>query len=288
MKKSALFTVVMLYAVSVFAQPLILEQASPVVKKGQMEAGIENLSYGTDSTEITDTTIKITQTTMNVPLSARYGVTDTIEASLTLPMQSLAYKQTNGGFTVTDISDSKMADAILTGKKSFDAVSGIDMSASLGLTLPTGAKSDKFITEFKKGTNITPAVQASRQFNFCRVNANLSYAITGEFEANNTAKTKVNPSDILSLGIGAERPCMMNKDVTIIAEFIINSLSDASVGGTTVTDSGGTQMDLALGARYTIKQNIKTKLGIDLSLGDEKNRTYDWKVIAGVTYLFNI
>jgi hypothetical protein len=225
---------------------------------------------------------------MIVPVSARYGVTDKIEATLALPYHSLSYKQENGGFTISDLSDSKMADAILTGKYSFGKVSDIDMSASVGLTLPTGSKSDKFVTEFAKGMNINPAIQASREFCCFRLNANLGYNMTAEYEANNTAKTKINPSDVLSLGLGIERPCMLNKDVTMNAEFLYNSLSDSSIGGTTQAGTSGSQMDLALGARYTFCKSIKTKLGVALSLGDEKYRDHDWKVIAGATYLFKI
>ena len=75
--------------------------------------------------------------------------------------------------------------------------------------------------------------------------------------------------------------------VNWIGEFIYDSLSESSSAGVTQSGSSGGRMELVLGGRYNTG-DLKTKLGVGLSLGDEKYRAYDYRIIAGVTYLVKI
>ena len=114
------------------------------------------------------------------------------------------------------------------------------------------------------------------------MNVNLSYDLKGSYTDENSVDQK--PGNVLGLGVGAEK---MYYGINWGAEFLYNSLSTSSSAGVTQTGSDGSQMDLVLGGRYN-KGNLKTKLGLDLSLGDETYRQYDYKILAAVTYLLNI
>lgn len=294
MKRIVSLIVLSLFVASpLLAQPIVLDQATNIVGEKQLEVGVDNLSYGVDVTKITDTDIQLTRTSMVVPLLARYGFTKDIEGSLTIPYVSLNSKLDNAGASTTT-SDAMLSDIQLAGKKCF-MYRDWDVSAGLGLTLPTGSQSDKFPAEFKKGMNIIPAFAASKGFTCpmsgqpMTLNLNLSYAITGEYDGKD--KVKYDPSDVITLGVGVERnlacsKCM--KEVNVGAELLYKSLSDQKVAGAKLDGSSGSQIDLVLGGRYNIKKDLKTKLGFAFSLGDEKYRDYDWKVLLGVTYLTKI
>lgn len=293
MKKFVSTVVLSLFVAGpLLAQPILLEQASNVVPAKTLEIGIDNLEYGADVTEIEDTDYKLTRTSMIVPLIARYAYTDSLEATLTIPYTSLSYKEETGGASAS-VSDAQLSDIALACKKSF--VSGAwNLAAGLSVSLPTGSQSDDFPLEFKKGLNFTPVLAASKGFT-CPVtglamtfDANLSYALTGEYD--DKAEVKRDPADVLTAGLGLEHAmpgALFNKDLTLGAEFFYKNLSDQKNDG--VTDpTSGSQLDLVLGGRCAVAKDIKTKLGVAFSFGEEKYREFDWKLLLGVTYLMNI
>jgi hypothetical protein len=270
------------------AEPLVLEQAGNVLKPKKLEIGLADIAYQTDETKITDTAgtvvMKLTNSATVTPLYARYAFTPAIEGLLKLPYSSVSSKTEITGGAATSASDSGLADPTLSGKYSF-AAKGWDLAAAAAITIPMGKESTTLPSSFKQGMNIKPLLAARKEFGKVTMNANLSYKMTGEYTDEN--KIKQNPCEIISVGVGAEYPCRMVSGITCIGEFVYNSFSDAAVAGVTQAGSSGSQMDLLLGGRYD-KGNIKTKLGLDLSLGDEKYRAYDYKIVAGVTYLVKI
>jgi|GEM_PF-2591859 len=294
MKKiiSSLVAVVVLTS-GLFAQPLLLEQATNVVPQKTLEVGIDNLTYQSDLTEITGTTIKLTDTALIVPVIARYGVTNDIEAMLTIPYMSLSQKIEIAGNSATT-EDAQLADIHIAGKKSMVLSNGWNLAGMLDLSLPTGSQSDKFTAEFRNGMNIKPLVAASKNFSNVPLakeltfNANLSYNLTGEYEPKSSG-TKFDPADVVEIGVGAESPCVLVNGLNRILELNYRTLSEQKVAGTAITGTSGSQMDLVIGARYTFLSGLlKSKLGFVLALGDEKYRTYDYKIVAGVTYLWKI
>jgi len=288
-----------LLASGLFAQPFLLEQATNVVPAKTLEVGIDNLSYQSDYTEISNTTIKLTNTALIVPVIARYGVTNDIEAILTIPYRSLSQKlEVGGNSTTTD--DAQLADIHIAGKKTIVlpeswGLTDWNFGGMLDLSLPTGFQSDKFRAEFRNGMNIKPLVAASKEFSpnlplvkDVTFNANISYNITSEYTPKSWT-SKLDPSDVMEIGVGAESPCVMVDGLNRILELDYRTLSDQKVAGTAVSGTSGSQMDLLIGARYTSFCGlIKSKLGFVLSLGDEKYRTYDYKIVAGITYLWDI
>ena len=157
-----------------------------------------------------------------------------------------------------------------------------NVAGKLSLSLTTGASSTKLPGIFKQGMDITPLFAATKDVGPCVLNVNLSYDIKGSFTDENSVKQQ--PGSVLSLGVGAEK---MYAGINWGAELIYNSLSTSKVNDVTQTGSDGSQTDLVLGGRYN-SGNWKTKLGVDLSLGSEEYRVFDYRVIAAVTYLINI
>jgi len=289
---------VIFLASGLFAQPLLLEQATNVVPQKTLEVGIDNLTYQSDVTEITNSTIKFTNTALIIPVVARYGVTNDIEAMLTIPYMSLSQKLEISGNSATT-EDAQLADIHIAGKKTIVlpeswGLTGWNLGAMLDLSLPTGSQSDKFTTEFRNGMNIKPLVAASKNFSpnvsFAKeltFNANISYNLTGEYEPKSWG-VKLDPADVFEIGVGAESPCVLVNGLNRILELNYRTLSEQKLAGTAIAGTSGSQMDLVLGARYTFLSGLlKSKLGFVLALGDEKYRTYDYKIVAGVTYLFN-
>jgi len=271
---------------SAYAQPLTLDQAANVVEPKTIEIGIDGLTYSYDYTEFLNTnpTEKLTQTRLYIPIFARYLFPKDIEGTLTIPYQSLSAKMESGSTALSDNSDSKLSDIVIGAKKLvYDK--DYKISVGLNLSLPTGSQSDKFPAEFRNGLNIDPRIAASRMFGAWTVDANLQYLMRSEFTGKDDNKYKL--GDILTLGVGVEHACMMNRNITWVGEFVFNSKGQQSVNGTATPDTAGSQMDLVLGGRYN-KGDWKTKAGIALSLGDEQFRDHDWQVILGATYLWKI
>jgi predicted porin len=267
------------------AEPLVLEQAGNVQKPGILEVGLADISYGYDQTKLTDsagnTVATLTYTDTVESIFARYAFSPAIETTISIPYSSVSEQLQITGANSTTTTDAGLADSIISGK--YSGMWGAwNVAGKLSLSLTTGASSTKLPGTFKQGMDITPLLAATKDLGPCTLNVNLSYDVKGSFTDENSIKEQ--PGDVLSLGVGAEK---MYAGINWGAELIYNSLSSASYGGVTTADSSGTQTDLVLGGRYN-SGNWKTKLGVDLSLGDEEYRVFDYRIIAAVTYLINI
>jgi hypothetical protein len=269
------------------AEPLVLEQAGNVLKPKTLEVGSSDISYQADETKLTDdagtvvTTVK--RTSFVIPVTARYAFTSKIEGLLMLPYNMVGSKSEPAGGSSTSDSEAGLGDPTLLGKCSF-AYKGWDLAAAAAFAIPMGKESEDFPDNFRQGFNVKPLVAARKGFGKVVMNGNLSYNMAGEYTDANDVKRK--PGDVLSLGLGGEFVCPKT-GINWIGEFIYGSLSDSAIDGVTQSGSSGSRMDLVLGGRYNTG-NWKTKLGLDLSLGEEKYREYDYKIIAGVTYLIKI
>ena len=288
-KLLAVFGVLIFSFSTAVAEPLVLEQAGNVLKTGTLELGLGDIFYQTDVTSLVDTSgtelAKYTSVSTILSLTSRYAFCDKLEGALSVPYVSLAFKSESGGTSITT-DDAGLGGAQALVKYNIcSCKNGWETSAGLGLSLPTGLQSTKFSQAFRNGLNMKPSFMTSKKCGKYNVNLNLAYNITAEYEDSSAAKTKQNPGDVLSAGAGLEYP--MSEQTNLIGEFVYNSISEAASAGTAVSGSSGSQMDLICGVRHN-KNNIKTKLGLALAFGDEKYRTYDYKIIAGITYLWQI
>ncbi len=272
-------------ASSLLAEPLVLEQAGNVLKQGTLEAGMADLAYQIGSSNVTDVsgnvTNKITNTAFIFPLYARYAFSPVIEASLEAPYSSVSLKEEPAGGMSQIFSDSGLGDPTLTGKYSF-VLKGWDLAAAAAFRIPEGKQSSTLPSSFRQGFNVKPLVAARKVYGFTTLNLNVSYDLAGAYTDENNVRQE--PADVLSGGIGAE---IDSPDVDLIAEFIYNSISRSSTTGINATNNPGSQMDFVFGWRHIIG-NIKTKFGVDIALGDQIYRTYDYRVLIGITYLWKI
>jgi hypothetical protein len=269
------------------AEPLVLEQAGNVLKQGTLEAGLADISYQTDETKITDSAgdvaYTITRTVFNVPLYARYAFTPSIEAFLNIPYSSVSQKTELTGSSSSE-SDAGLADPTVAGKYSF-AFKSWDLAAAAFFTLPAGKDSTDMPSSFKRGLAIKPLLAARKGFGDLTFNANLSYTLNSEYTDENDVKQKY--GDVLNLGAGVEYPVKNISGLLLIGEAFYNSLGEAKSAGEAQSGTSGSQYDIVIGGRYNTG-NWKTKLGLDLSLGEEKYRAYDYRIIAGVSYLVSL
>jgi hypothetical protein len=276
MKKLLTLTLLTVLAAPLCAEPLLLEQADKVLQPGTLEAGLGDMIYQNDTVKLTDaagTVVKDYAVTATViPVTARLALNEKFEASLAVP-----YNTVTSNFSGASVSESAMADASLGIKYVLSDGEAKKTGLILRMSLPTGDK------KFRQGMDIQPVLSFRKIGGKRTWNLNIAYDMTAEYEDANSIKN--NPGDVLSAGLGFEKA--RNEKLTWISELVFRSISSASNAGVTTTDSAGTQMDWSLGARIN-SGDWKKKLGLVIAFGDETYRTYDYRVLAGVTYLFKI
>ncbi|OGS36756.1 MAG: hypothetical protein A2293_03800 [Elusimicrobia bacterium RIFOXYB2_FULL_49_7] len=255
---------------------------------GTIETGIGNVVYQTDKTEFINNAGTIVLTHHNaavtVPFYFRYAFTDSIEAYVSIPYSCLFAKTEPAGAAAISITDAGLADPSLAGKYSFQC-SGWDMSGAAEVTIPAGKTSSEFNSGFRQGWNITPLFAAGRKLGSLRLNTNLSYRISGEYEDELNVKTDI--GNELLIGAGIELPCRSNENLLWLGEVFYKNVTEHKLAGIIQKDTAGEHANLIVGLRYN-KGSIKTKLGVDFGLGEEKHRDYDYRIIAGFTYLISL
>lgn len=289
MKRSLMLaTVVAGLSVLSYAEPLLLEKAGNVLSPGTLEAGIGNFAYQTDTTEFINEAGTVVLTHHNaavtVPFYARFAFTDSIETYVSIPHSYLFAKTEPAGAEATSITDAGLADPSLAGKYSFQ-YSGWDISGAAEVSIPAGKASSEFNSGFRQGLNITPLFAAGRKFGAIGLNTNLSYRVSGEYE--DEAKVKTDTGNELLVGAGIEVPCRNNEKLLWLGEVLYKNVTEHKLAGIIQQDTEGEHINLIVGARYN-KGSIKAKLGIDFAVGEEKHRDYDYRIVAGLTYLINL
>ncbi|MHB9154371.1 MAG: hypothetical protein ACYC5N_01605 [Endomicrobiales bacterium] len=287
MKKVVLCLGVMLSAAALaYAEPLVLEQAGNVLGAGTLEIGAAEVSYQNDAVSITDAAgtelMKMTDTRMGVPLFARYAFTPKAEAAFTLAYVSRSSKSETGGVSsVTDASgpgDPVLGAKVQVADNAFNNGWKVGVGGTIGI--PAGDR------KLRQGLNLSPLVALSRAFPQYLVNINVSYGILGEFE--DAGSVKQDAGDTLNAGVGVEYPLpVKGGSLSGVGELAYQSFGESKAAGVTQKDSAGNRMDLVLGARWQAG-SLKTKFGVALALGEEKYRTYDYRIIAGVTFLVGV
>lgn len=159
-----------------------------------------------------------------------------------------------------------LGQVILGGKRAFRG----DLGAALRLELPTGDQDDLL----GEGTNVAAHFLWEKSARGGVLAANAGYVFKGEFTSNNS---KVDPGDVLQLS-GAYSKARNNVDWT--GELIVYLVGDADVAGASVADSGGTALELLLGAGKPVN-DWYLKGALALGLGDEEVSSLDLNRGAG-------
>ncbi|MBN1823610.1 MAG: transporter [Endomicrobiales bacterium] len=286
-KLSLFFCILLAFPAAALPEPLLLEQAQNLIGPDTLEAGVQSVEYSNDVTSLVDNSgnevWKWTYTAMTIPVFARYAFNPLTEGFVSIPYQTLASKTEQSGGSSSSDSDSGLADPLF-GVKYLVMDEEIKIAVGTGLTVPIGKTSDKFPVSFKKGVDLKPTFVLSRPVNNGMMHVNISYRMTGEFEDGTSQKTKHDPGDIVSIGAGYEYPYGA---LDLIGELYFKSFSESKIAGTAQSGSSGTQSEMAVGCNY-YSGDIKMKFGLVLSLGEEKYRVFDYKILAGITYLVQI
>lgn len=159
-----------------------------------------------------------------------------------------------------------LGQVILGGKRAFRG----NLGAALRLELPTGDQDDLL----GEGTNVAAHFLWEKSARGGVLAANAGYVFKGEFTTNNS---KVDPGDVLQLS-GAYSKARNNVDWT--GELIVYLVGDADVAGASVADSGGTALELLLGAGKPVN-DWYLKGALALGLGDEEVSSLDLNRGAG-------
>jgi hypothetical protein len=286
MKKAILPAVAVLFCFCGLAmgEPFFTESAVNVLPLHALELGfmpVTNVSYDSTVADIHGNSIPGAVTAVNtVPLFARYAVSPDTEFYMSLYEISRQVNDNTGSVPRT-VTQSGMDDPMVGARYTFfddSRDSGWAFAGGFFAALPLGDST------FRKGFDLSPLLAARKKVNNYFVNLNLFYDITGAYNNENTLKS--DPGDVLELDGEIEYPSMLfGKAVELSAGMMAQSISNALVAGSNVASTN--RLNAIVGIRRDIGR-FKTKLGFDKSIGNSDQRLYDYKIIAGITYLVGV
>ena len=281
MRKAILTAVIVITAAGMAcADPLLLRKASNELDKGELEFGISYFSYQNDVVKFVDDADNVVRednnTSMEIPLYVNYGITDKVESYIYVPYFMDSSKSESGGQSTTS-DESYMGDPSIQVKGNI-ADSCCKMGAGAGLTLPMGDE------EHRGGLDISGLLAMRKEMAVLTLNGEVTYTLTGEYEE---SAIKTNPGDNIGIGVGIEHPVKPVEGLILIGELLYNSFGEAKIDGEAMSDTSGSKTDAVIGMEFS-RGRICTNLGLALSLGSEKYREYDYKVLAGITYYIKL
>ncbi|MFH1715358.1 MAG: hypothetical protein ABH857_04100 [Elusimicrobiota bacterium] len=262
------------------AEQLSLEQGGPIVERGRVKAGLDDVYYSFDKTILEDASGKklstINNTTIVIPIEIRYGLSEKIECLMEIPYVSNTVKTKDEVLnTESEIKTSGMADIDAGLKYTFTSEEELRISALANFGIPAGAK------DLKEGFDIEPGIAVTKMMGESLVTANIRYRMTGEYT--DSFDLKQNLGDIIKIGGAYAYP--VGDYLFLITELIYESFGKLETAGVEVADSSGSRLGLVLGSRYE-HDMFDIELGLDIALGDESARDYDYKVICDFLYKF--
>ncbi|MGM0568265.1 MAG: transporter [Elusimicrobiota bacterium] len=253
--------------------PLLIEKAGNYLATGEMEMGLNNITYSNDKTEFKGMDLERKNSQILIPLFLRYTLNEDMEFSISVPYRSQTVEKTGGGESNSETA-SGLGNTSLSGKYSL-MLDELALGGNLELGLPTGGK------DFKQGVDMFPSVSARKGLGPFTVNANVGYKITGPYERDDDEETEANEGNIISLSAGTEYSYM--KNLSFAAEFLYENLSKSEIDGEEVEGTDGSRSEIMCGLRFN-QGDYRTKLGLGISLGEETYREYDYRILAGITY----
>lgn len=262
--------------VPLHGEPLTLEQSGNVLQKGEVEVGI-NDAYFQHNSVIDPSRVFTTEMTI-FPLYLRLGLTRKIEAATGISLGASYNAQVQQGDTSLDLNASGQGYSDIFVKYSRNT----DTAFSLRVDVPSRD------SVFSQGYNLMGVYIRkinTRSGNFNSY-LNIGYDYTGEYFMdidNDSVNEDVNQQDIVFAAFSLEH--YGSQRISFIGEFILQQLlTGMIVDGVEQNDTTGSRVDAIIGVRAHFG-NLKTKLGVDLSLGEERSRSYDYRIILGISYL---
>ncbi len=253
-------------------EPLILEQASNVAGKGQIEVGL-NGAYGTDEFTLAGSQgTDFTYTAQRYDFFLRHGFTNRLEWKAIAPFVAWTMRQESSSMK-TSQTKSGFGDMGFQIKANLWTINNaVDTAVLMNVILPTG-DANKGLGE---GLNLTPGVVLSRKSGVLPLDMNLAYSVTREYTVSGT---KVNTGDVVLYGIsgGYKKGAW-----TFLTELIGETFGQEKQNGINVSKTAGSRLDLVPGIRYH-RGTLKLKSGVKVALGQESMRQYDWQAFLGVS-----
>jgi len=274
------FIIILMAAITVSAEPLTIEQAPNVLEKGQFELGFE-AAFGMDEYKtVNNPGVDYTRTTGSLNLFTKYGFSSDKEMLIRVPYVWWDLKTKTAATTVSN-SENGIGDFEVFFKHVYNPadVDMIRMGIALGFSFPTGKEED-FLGA---GFDWSPRLIFSRIFGRYMFDLNMGYDFRGYYY--DETGVEIDPGDAYIYGVSVGRP--LADCYTLLAEVSGETFKEERYNNTKILQTDGTRVDLIPGIRYH-KGSLKAKFGFAVALGSETSRLYDWKVITGVSYLFNI
>jgi len=282
-----------LCSVGTFAQaePVFQPQAASFLKQKQAEIGVGG-QFGFQKSELegsAGTTYK--NRVWHIPLTARYGILDTLEGRLLVPFTS-AKDTSEGTASSRNVGDG--IGNIQVGAK-WNAISApLPLALALNFDLPTansknnrGALGWRYSNQIQQGFNTHIQVVSDTPvfFDFLLGHASLGYMNTGKYTT--TARTRFNPSDLITFNSAVElRLHRWVHNLSVMGEVVGNTaLNHSKTNATTNGSDKGTVLAAGPSIRYQVGQ-IRTYTGLLLDAGKPTFRAYNYQVHFGASLLF--
>lgn len=274
------------------AEPVFMPQATSVVKQKQLETGVD-VQYGYQKSELENS---VGTTFLNrvlvVPVWARYGLLDTLETHLTVPIVHAI--DSSEGISSFHNEDGGLGNMQVGAKWNF-MNAPMPLAVGLDLDLPTANTSNNTAA---LGQRYNHQVEQGFNGHLFLSGDTPTYAemLTGHVMVGymNTATyttatgTRFNPSDLMTFGASLDLD--MKKWVNglmMSGEMVGNTALTHSRTNSTIDGNHDMGQVLEVGPALRYQMGAwRTKAGVLFDAGPATYRAYNYRLLAGVSYLF--
>ncbi len=272
----------------VHAEPVFMPQAAPVVKAHQAELGVDgNFGYQTSEIEGSPgTTFK--NRVWQIPLIARYGLLDTLESHLLIPIVR-AIDSSEG--TASSRSANTGLGNIQLGAKWLFLPGRFPLAAAVDFDLPTANSRNhpaalgwRYNNQVQQGFNThlqlladTPAM-AERY----SAHAMIGYLYTGRYTT--AQDSKFNPSDLMTFGASLDAMLLKGEHpLSASIEMVGNTgLNHSKTDDVRNGNDKGTVLEVGPALRHQCGP-LRTHVGLLFDAGRATFRAYNYRVNFGVS-----
>ena len=220
---------------------------------------------------------------LSIPLGISYGVTKDLELNASIP---LVYKRNEviAPSTVSKESQSGFGDLSLGAsyKLKVEQESSPSITASFGITAPTGKKADdNDVSGLAAGSGhwgVSTGLHISKSIDPAVVFANVGYQHTFKDKQNGS---DIQPGDSFSYGFGAG--LSINSSVSFSGRIVGSYQLETKLDNEKITGSSGESISFIAGMSYRLGR--KTRLETDFTIGLSEDAG---DVGIGVSYIWNL
>jgi hypothetical protein len=267
------------------AEPIVLQQAENTIDANKLEVGVGAI-YGRETWTVEGITGDFWRTDISVPLLLKYGVSGNLETKLVIPYTS--YASSAAG---VETKNTGLGQILWGTKYNFinDKEIGLGISAGVDVELAANAESNlgegshiliRGGTIPSSGLNVAAYGILSQKFNPLVFHVNLGYKYTNKYTV---SSVDYNTGEIIVYGVAAEYS--LGGGLTVDGEVVATSFGKNTVSNLEMPETNGTTLDTVIGVTYKDK-DMKITLGAPIAIGSATYRSYDYKIISGISFLF--